>query len=106
MESEIAERIGDRLIKGFIDVLILGELTRGRPLGAYDVINLVQNKFGILLSPGTVYFVLYSMERKGLIVDGLRERRKVYLLTDKGKETIKAISKAKQKIISLISNLL
>jgi len=104
LESEIVEQIEGRLIKVFLDVMILVELAKGRPLGGYDVIELVNKKFGTLLSSGTVYSVLYSMEREGLIVSG-SERRKVYLLSDKGKETIKAISSAKQKIISLISNL-
>lgn len=105
MESEILEQIEDRLIREFLDVLILGELTKGRPLGGHDVIKLLGNKFGILLSSGTVYSAMYSMEREDLIVSALDGRRKVYLLTDKGKETIKTISSAKQKIISLISKL-
>jgi len=86
-------------------MLILVELAKGRPLGGYDVVRLANDKFGTLLSAGTVYSVLYSLEREDLIVSALEGKRKVYLLTDKGKEIVKTIPSAKQKIISLTSNL-
>lgn len=105
MESETAEQIRERLIKEFLDTLILVKLTKGRPLSGYDIIALVRYEFGILLSAGTVYSVLHSMETEGLIVSASEGRTNVYFLTDKGKETIKAISSAKQKIISVVSNL-
>jgi len=105
LDSEIVKQIEDRLIKDFLDVLILVELAKGRPLGGRDIIMLVNNKFGTLLSAGTVYSVLYSMEREGIIASGSEGKRKVYLLTDKGKENIKAISGARQEIMTLVTKL-
>jgi len=105
LESEIAKQFKDRLIESFLDVLILVELAKGPPLEGNDVISMVNNKFGTLLSSGMVYSVLYSMEREGLIASGSEGKRKVYLLTDQGKQTTKAISSVKQKILSLMSNL-
>ena len=106
LELEVVKQIEDRLIKDFLDVLILVELAKGRPLGGRDIITLVSNKFGSLLSSGTVYSVLYSMEREGMIASGSEEeKRRVYLLTDKGKESIKTISSARQKIMSLIAKI-
>lgn len=45
----------------------MAKLMDGNPLSGYDVIMFVHKKFGILLSSGTVYSVLYSMERNGLV---------------------------------------
>jgi len=105
LELEVVKQIEDRLIKDFLDVLILIELAKGRPLVGCDIIALVSNRFGILLSAGTVYSVLYSMEREGIIASGSEGKRKVYLLTDKGKDSIKTISSARQEIMTLVTKL-
>jgi len=105
LELEVVKQIEDRLIRDFLDVLILVELAKGRPLGGRDIITLVSNKFGTLVSAGTVYSVLYSMEREGEIASGSEEKRRVYLLTDKGKETIKTITSARHEIKTLVTKL-
>lgn len=105
LELGVVKQIEDRLIRDLLDVLILVELAKGRPLGGRDIIMLVNNKFGTLLSAGTVYSVLYSMEREGIIASGSEEKRKVYLLTDKGKENIKTITSSRQEIKTLVTKL-
>jgi len=94
-----------RVIRSFLDLVILGELTKGRPLGGYDVLTLITSKFGIFISPGTVYSVLHSLERENFIARALEGKKKVYLLTDKGKDFVKDISDTKKRIINLLSNL-
>ena len=94
-----------RVIKSFLDLVILGELTKGRPLGGYDVFSLITSKFGVFISPGTIYSVLRSLEREDLIARALEGKRNVYLLTDKGKDIVKDISKTKKRIMNLILNL-
>lgn len=51
------------MIKNFSDIFILAELRNG-PLSGYDVIEYIHNKFRILVSSGTVYSILYSLERR------------------------------------------
>ena len=92
------------MAKNFLDVLILLELEKGA-MGGYDVIALVHKKFDILLSSGTVYSCLYFLERNGLIKGEWSTRKKVYVLTEKGKETIKTILNLKNKILGLMINL-
>ena len=98
MESKILKQMQRNMIKNFLDTIILAELRNSSTLSGYDVIDLIHKKFGILLSSGTVYSVLYSMERKGLIKSTLAQRKRVCALTDKGRETINAISKSKEEI--------
>jgi len=71
-------------------------------MSGYDLIRFINNRFHILLSSGTVYSALYSMERNRLISGMLRRRKKVYKLTHKGENTLKAISKANQKILEFM----
>jgi len=94
-----------RIIKNFLDVLVLAELRNG-PLSGYDVIAFIHNKFRLLVSSGTVYSLLYALERDGLIVGTWSQRKRVYKLTDKGEETIKAIMSANDKIQFLMTSLL
>jgi len=94
-----------RIIKNFLDVLVLAELRNG-PMSGYDVIAFIHNKFRLLVSSGTVYSLLYSLERDGLINGSWSQRKRVYKLTDKGEETIKAIMNANDRIQYLMTSLL
>jgi len=104
LESEILDKMHRRIVQNFLDVVILLEL-RKRSMSGYDVISFVHNKFGMLLSSGTVYSYLYSLERDGLIKGEYSQRKRVYTLTERGKETAKAYLNAKDKILGLLLNL-
>ena len=93
-----------RIVKNFLDLVILMEL-RKRSMSGYDVIAFVHNKFGMLLSSGTIYSYLYFLERNGLIKGEWVQRRRVYTLTEQGKENAKTLLNAKDKILGLLLNL-
>ena len=59
-----------------------------REMTAYEVIALVHNKFGVLLSPGTIYPRFAYLEKVGLIRAISLGRKKTYTLTDKGKDAL------------------
>ena len=105
MESEVLKKMHRRIVKSFMDILILAEL-RNSPMSGYDVIAYIHNKFGILVGSGTVYSLLYSMERDGLIRGIWARRKRVYELSEKGERNIEAILNANDKIKSLMTNLL
>ncbi|MGB9914944.1 MAG: PadR family transcriptional regulator [Candidatus Bathyarchaeales archaeon] len=63
----------------------MNELRNG-PLSGYDVIAYIHNKFNLLVSSGTVYSLLYSLERNGLVEGVWDERKRVYKLTEKGEK--------------------
>ena len=105
MEAEILKEFHERIVRSFIDIIILAELKKGRPMSGYDVILFINKKFHLLISSGTVYNILYGLERKGLIKSMLSRRKRVYKLTDKGEKTIYIILKAKEKTQSLMATL-
>lgn len=105
LESEVLKNIQRRVIKSFMDILILAELQNGSMSG-YDTIAYVHNKFGILVSSGTVYSLLYSLERDGLVKGTWAKRKRVYELTEKGEKTIDVILNADDKIKGFITSLL
>lgn len=104
MESQILNKIHRRIVRDFLDMLILMEL-RKRSMSGYDFIAFIQNKFHILTSSGTVYSLLYHLERKGLIKGELNERKRVYTLTERGEKKVKAFLNAKDKVLGLVLNL-
>jgi len=105
LEKEILKGLQERLVKSFLDELILAQL-RKEPKSGYDVIALVHRKFHLLMSSGTVYSTLYALERDGSIQGNWAQRKRVYTLTDKGKKTIQTILNANDKIQLFVANLL
>jgi len=104
LNYQFLKKFNDRLIRHFLDVLILMELKDGF-LSGYDVIALVHREFGTLLSAGSVYSCLSSLEREGLISGDWVERKRMYRLTDKGKEVVAAISASKDVVLNLVNRI-
>lgn len=105
LEGKILKKMHERIIKNFMDIIILAELKDG-PLSGYDVISLIHNRFHLLVSSGTVYSLLYSLERNGLIEGTWNERKRVYKLTEKGIKTIDTVMGANDKLKSFVTSLL
>jgi len=105
LEGKVLKKMHERIIKNFMDIIILAELRIG-PMSGYDVISFIHNKFHLLVSSGTVYSLLYSLERNALIEGTWNERKRVYKLTDKGRKTIETVLNANDKIKNFITNLL
>ena len=88
--ARILKKMHERIIKEFMDVIILAKLRDG-PASGYDVISLIDKRFHILMSPGTVYSMLYSLERQQLVEGSWSARKRVYRLTDQGRKVIETI---------------
>jgi DNA-binding PadR family transcriptional regulator len=105
MTTKIVENLRRRTIKTFMDMLVLAELQE-KPLSGYDIITLIHKKFNVLVSSGTVYSLLYSLERKGLVNAEMEQRKRVYSLTDKGEETLETVGRANGEINGLVHSLI
>jgi len=104
MESEILMKMNRRIVTNFLDVSILLKLRNGSFSG-YDIISYIHKRFDMLISSGTVYSCLYHLERDGLIKGELVQRKRVYTLAEKGRETVKTILGMKDKILGLVLNI-
>jgi DNA-binding PadR family transcriptional regulator len=65
--------------------------------------DIIEKEFGF--KPGTItpYRVLYSLEAEGLVRSTFDDRRRVYEITDKGKEELKNIKSFYEDLIKKIS---
>lgn len=103
--GDFSKKMRRRIVRNFLDVLILAEMLKG-PLSGYDVMTFVHDRFRFLLSPGTIYSILYSLERNGLTSAAMVQRKRVYRLTDKGRATIREVMNANDETRYLVSGLL
>ena len=103
MEAEIERRF----FTNFLDLIILRILSSyKRSMGGYDIIRHLQLNHNILLSSGTVYSCLYTLERRDLIKGRQNGRKRVYTLTELGNRTVEAIECAKGRFNRLVSMIL
>jgi DNA-binding PadR family transcriptional regulator len=88
-----------------LDVLLLAELRNGAMSG-YDAIGYVHNKFGVLLSSGTIYAHLYALEREGLITSDNNVKKRAYKLTEEGEQILELAYNVNLKLLNTINRLL
>ncbi|MEM1507937.1 MAG: PadR family transcriptional regulator [Candidatus Bathyarchaeia archaeon] len=89
-----------------LDIFILVELAKS-PLSGYDIMLLIHKKFNLMMSSGTVYLTLYSLEREGLIKSKVHNssRKRVYALTYKGEEFIGKVLSLQENIKTIVSKI-
>jgi len=78
----------ERFVKKHLETVVLSMLLQD-PLCGYDVIRRIYRAYHVFLSQGTVYPLLYNLEREGLLTLVKSEgdpRSKVYAVTRHGKE--------------------
>ena len=80
-----------KMVQNMFDLIALKFMKENGNLSGYDFMTWIQGKYGVLLSSGTVYSKLYSLERKGLVKGEYGEHKRVYTLTKKGKDYLKAL---------------
>jgi len=95
------ESFRQRIVKSFIDILILMELEKS-PLTGYSLIGLINNKFMIFVSPGTIYNSLHSLEAKDLVKGFWKDKKRIYIISSRGKEFLKVIRSHKKEILGLL----
>jgi DNA-binding PadR family transcriptional regulator len=79
------------LVKSFLDIIVL-VLIRDFPQHGYGIIAEIHKQFGVLLSPGTLYPLLYGFENEGWVKVTDVDQKKVYSLTLKGTENLNFLS--------------
>jgi DNA-binding PadR family transcriptional regulator len=101
-KKNLVRQLQKRTVKNFMDILILSEL-RKAPMSGYDVISSIFDKFNFLPSSGSIYSLLYALEKEGLIKGGWNGRKRIYTLTSRGEETVETAQTLYMKIEGLVT---
>ena len=99
MENYIIRDLRKEMIKHFLDIIVMNNIKLRGPLSGYDIIETVQSEFNLMMSPGSVYSLLYCLERQGLLSGEFTDQKRVFRLTDKGEEHIKTVVQSKEEIL-------
>lgn len=91
----------ENLVKSFLDIIILAMLN-GKSIHGYKIIADLHRNFGVLLSPGTLYPLLYSLKKDNLVKFENVKRRKQYSLITRGREKVFRIIKLYKKNSEMI----
>ncbi len=79
-----------KTLLGVIDILTLNWIKK-QPLCGQDIRDMIKAEFAINIGAGTLYPILYNLQNKGFIESKLYNKKKMYFLTQKGKQvSIKA----------------
>jgi DNA-binding PadR family transcriptional regulator len=80
-----------KLMKGLLDLIILQFLST-QPMHGYQIITKIRKSFGVYFGPSTIYPLLGTLEKKGIVNSEWNmsnERpRKVYKLTNEGQSLL------------------
>lgn len=104
-EQMFGDRITERHVKAFLDILILAILN-GRPMYGYKIIAAVHKEFGVLLSPGSLYPLLHALDDNGVIESRSRGGKIVYSMTSDGRKKLQHIFTAYKATMRQIDNFL
>jgi PadR family transcriptional regulator, regulatory protein PadR len=94
-------------MKGLLDLIILQFLST-QPMHGYQVITKIRKNFGVYFGPSTIYPLLGTLEKKGLVkslwnMDSERPR-KMYSLTSEGQNMLNFTEESLNLICRKISS--
>lgn len=86
-------------MKGFLSFLILHEISK-RKLCGDDLAEIIGERKGSKLTPGTIYPALKNLRKNNLIRLKQKGRKKYYSLTKKGENELKTTYRSFSRIFS------
>lgn len=89
------------LVKTFLDIIVLAMLN-GKKTHGYKIIAELHRNFGVLLSPGTLYPLLYTLKNDNLVKVEKIKRRKLYSITPQGRKKVSRIFKLYKRNSNII----
>ncbi|MCL5876771.1 MAG: PadR family transcriptional regulator [Candidatus Bathyarchaeota archaeon] len=101
-DSLTVQEIKVRIVKEFLDLIILIELRNDEGLSGYDLVVTLNQKFALALSPGTVYAALYAMERKGFVKSEKVAKKTSFSLAPKGQKRIEKFKESREDLTAFM----
>ena len=77
-------------------------LLREREIYGWEIRSLIEKNFDFRPGLITPYRVLYRLEGNGFVKSGLKERRRIYKITEKGKKELKKAKNFYREILNKI----
>ncbi|MFZ7137125.1 MAG: hypothetical protein ACOWW1_01720 [archaeon] len=98
-----AEKLRKHTVKSFVDLIIFTGL-KGSMRG-YDVLSYIHSTFHVL-SSGTIYSYLYSLEREGLTVGEYQNKKHIYKIAEQGINLIIILAQNNIELLARLQSVL
>lgn len=92
-------------VKDDLELIVLAMMLK-QPMCGTEIIKTIHNKFGVLLSPGTIYPLLHSLEKKGLLRCKRSAKIKTYEPVEGSKKKISEMLEERVKAWGILSQFL
>lgn len=95
LSSESFDKLGitdesvEQLVKNDLKMIVFA-LLMNNPMSGTDIIKTVHKNFNVLLSPGTIYPLLHSLEKKGFVQCEYAVKKKIYRVADNSLHEVKS----------------
>ena len=76
--SKLSDGSIEKMVKDNLETIILALIQR-RPMCGTDIIGNIHLEFNVLLSPGTIYPLLHTLEEEGLLISEKYGKAKTYV---------------------------
>lgn len=98
--------VGAINMKGYLKIYVMKELSKGGKTG-YELMNSVESSTGFHKpSPGTIYPLLNSLKKNGMVNISEDKNKKIYSLTKKGEEMLSVLIKERKRYMNNIIEIL
>jgi len=91
LQANSQKEVSTKLMKGLLDLIILQFLS-AQPMHGYQIITKIRKNFGVYFGPSTIYPLLGTLEKKGLVESqwnmSFDRPRKIYSLTNNGENML------------------
>jgi DNA-binding PadR family transcriptional regulator len=94
-----------RILNACLDKAIMAEMAQRSAFGAKEIIDFFEKKFNIRISPGTIYPILYKLEKTGYIRKLPNRIKKFYELTDSGKKSLENLQDNMVEVYGFLADL-
>lgn len=88
LDKVITDESIERFVKNDLKMIIFA-LLMNKPMCGTDIIKTIHKNFNVLLSPGTIYPLLHTLEKKGLVQCEYAVKKKIYKLVDTSLHEVK-----------------
>lgn len=88
--SKLSDDSIERMVKDNLETIILALLQR-KPMCGTEIVETLHLEFNVLLSPGTIYPLLHSLQEKGLLTSKKHGKAKTYAPAQDAKLKIRSL---------------
>ena len=101
------EKMDKEIRRAFLKYIVL-KIIKEKPIHGYEIIKTVElrSRGRWIPSPGSIYPILENLEANDFIQSEEIERRKVYVITQKGEEALDRMTQKKVELLNEMSRII